>query len=77
MGTGRRPVDGPQRDGPERALPAARQAFAQERAGERDGRQQRARAGLEPDRGVAAWIERLVALHAHTIRPEIGGPLRA
>lgn len=77
MRTGRGPVDGAQRDGPEWALPAARQALAQERAGERDGRQQGTRAGLQPDRGVATWVERVIALHRRHDTGPIGGAPRA
>ena len=72
MDTGRGALDGTQRDGPEGPLPAARATLAQQRAAVGDGGQQRPRARLDPDRRIAAWIERLVDLHAAHHRSAVG-----
>ena len=75
MDTRRRACDGAQRDRPEGPLPAARGAIADECSAVRDGRQQRPRARLDPDRRVAAWIERLVYLHEAHHKQAVGGDL--
>ena len=65
--------DRTQRDRPERPPATARAALAQQRTTMRDRGQQRPRPRLDPDRRVAAWIERVVYVHEVHHRPAVGG----